>query len=668
MGIQYIIRFEKYEQRRKAAAVSENEVWIGVGNSVEMGCFDHHRTQEYDSTLMAILSNLNYLQNLKRCALDGRTITIHIRTEPNMDCIVCTYIVKCYLEYAKEEFIAVFGPGGYAASFISYVNDINKGKGKITDYPTLYALIVSLYSGKEKSWDTDKAVLERGEQLIGLAVQRLAENAEFDLVHADFSELVGAEYINEINTIKNSAYEEEKNSERVFFESLALWKKNGEAVDVPMAIWRDLPRDDNGYNYARREGNMVTVVPYSIKGKNDAKYTRVIVSINPDLDLQKEFTLKPIVEVIEQMEQVEEQRRYKRTGQFRRDYSRPREETGNLGEMPFSVTSDPWYISLDEDFFSSPRIYSLLYYDDIIEIIRNNGSMIKRSYIIGIDMNQRYENIYEKRHIPLSVWQNEAQAHIEQSVAVYKLLIAEVDASLIRHNHCILEAYCMNLIGRSFQERNETQFLYLDYRTCIYTDLNCTIVFIATYGSNSYSALPIAEILNIDSFEKICTSAFLDDIHKVLLQRAQLLEYGTMIGESIYNTRKYIEKLNDRLLSFSARVQQENIIRNYVEKDIYSYIQQKFEVSELQNSIMNEINILISESRNKLVSKFNVLSAFSVPFVLAATVFQMGLLKFDEIINLSGYKSVIGWAVTIVIIVLLIIIIMKAGTKKKDDG
>ena len=664
MALNYRYWFEKHGALKHSSGTLDEEVWLDVGNSLEMGCFDHHQVHGYGSTLMALLENLEYLENLKKSAEAQKEIIVHLHEEPDMDCVSCWFVVKYFLEHTRQKFDALFGENGRARGLLSYVNNIDEGKGKVTDRPTLYALFSSLYINKEKSKETDTYVVEKGLELIALTIDLLSQKKDVDLSTYDFSELVSEEYTEEIRIIKNSVYEEEKKSNAISFEKISIWTKEGVLEEVPAAIWKELPRDQYGYNFARKEGTIVTIVPYSIKGKNGDETTRVFASINPDIDTEKKYSLKPIVQIIEQMEQMEEQRYYDQTGRYRRDHSKPRIDKSYLGEEPFSTTSDPWYFSPEEDLFDAPGAQSILDYEDIVEVIRSNGSTVKRSFVLSIGKDYKLNTIYEKKGIALSQWQRDVRNEINSDTDC-KIVFAELDSSLIRRSNQILKAYCMNLIGKSFHESGESHFLCLDYRTCIYADINCVIILVATHGDNSYSALPAAGLLGIDTpeetLEKIRSSQLINNIEKVLKQRLELLDYGRKIGDLHIRKRKDIEKLNDNLLTFSARVQEENAIYNQLERQVYAFLKEEFEIDKLKSSVMDEISILVNESRDRLVSKFNVLSAFAVPFVLIATVFQMGIIRFEEILSLSGVSAWIGWIIVILLMVILVIAIIFSG-------
>lgn len=683
MALDYRYRFEKYGQLIPSSGVSEREVWLDVGNSLGMGCFDHHQGQSgYHSTLEALLENLQYLANLKKSVEDQKEIVVHLHRGPDMDCVASWYVVRYFLEHEGTEFDALFGKDGTVRQkLLKYVSDIDEGKGKHVKVPTLYALFSLLAMNKEeKIKEKDRYVVEKGLELISLAVGLLEGDKEnnIDLSKYDFSDskLFKSE---EIHIIKDSLdkysneYIEEKNNSDISFEKIAIWKKTKGSNDykleeVDAAIWEKVSENPFGYLYAREEGNLVTIVPYSIKGRNGDETTRFFASVNTDIDNNYDYSLKPIVEIIEQMEQMEEQRYYDQTGRYRRDHSQPRKDKSHLDEAPFSATSDPWYFSPEEDLFDAPRDQSILDYNDILEVIRHKGSNVKKSYVLSIGCDREPQIIYrkgEQNDVALSRWQQDV-CKLISSDTDFKIVFAELDSSLARHSNQILKAYCMNLTGRSFHECNESQFLFLDYRTCIYADLNCVIILVATHGDDSYSGLPIASILSVEPSKSSEDSAtFIKDIVKVLKQRSDLLEYGEKIGKTKISDRKTIEKLNDSLIEFSAQVQEDEVIHDHLERKVYFFLKDEFEIDRLKSSVIEEINILVNESRNRLVSKLNVLSSLAVPFILIATLFQMGIFRFEEMFILSGVWACIGWGIVILLGVVLAII-LKGSTKKTD--
>ena len=660
----YRIIFEKHGQLKNASGSLENEVWIDVGNELSMGCFDHHQTDGALSAFSAVINNVRYLEKLKISYDRGDDITVHIHEQPDLDCISSYYAVRYYLEHSETEFMELFGTGEKGRQLEKYINDIDTGKNKIATIPTLYAIFSVLDRDMEKSEQTDEYVVEKGLELIEEALEML-DSEDIDLANYDCTHRLRDRFEPEINAILKSinAYEEDKRSKAVVFESILVWTKEGKLKAVPAAVWKGEPKDSNEYDFARKEGNVVTVVPRFEKHTDGTERARVFASINPDIDTENNLTLRPLAEIIEQMEQMEEQGRYEHTGIYRRDHSRPRELKGHFSKMPFAATSDPWYISETEDVFDAPRAGSVLDYKSILEVIRNNASAVRKSY--AIVLGEKRELIYNKQMISLNSWIEEMCGILKEN-SQHVVVWGELDSSLLSKSNRILRAYCMNLVGRSFYEESSRNIMFLDYRTCVYSDLNCTIILTATYrehkessveytaGKTNYDEFPIAGILKTSTEKDFEESVLVKDIAAIAEQRSRLLSLGTRIGELQPGERKIVEGLNRELLLLSRDIQKTDMIEDSVEREIYSFIKKEFEIERLKTSVMEEMRIIVSESRNNLVSGFNTLSAFAVPFIIIATVFQMGFIRFQEAISLSGAAAYLGWCGVIVLVAVLI--------------
>lgn len=665
--LSYIIYFEKHGEMIPESQLMENEIWLDVGNALKMGCIDHHQSREYKSTYEALLKNLNYLDNLKKSAEDQKKIYIRVHEQPDMDCIACVYAVKYFLEHTQEEFEALFGKDGAAACLLDYVDEIDQGRHKNTSYPTFYAMIHSIDVGMEKSLETDRMVMEKSEYLFHLAVQKMIEGAEFDIYKTDFSTYVGKEFQYVIDHINHNFYEKEKQDNKILVTSVPIWNEKKGYESVPAAIWKDIPGYQYGYNCAREEGKVITMVPYEIRGHRDSNQTRLMLSVNPEKNPEQTYTLRPIAEILEQMEQLEEYRLYEQEGRFRRDYSRPRIGE-NFSMKPFSTTSDPWYISSENDMVDAPRIRSLLNYEDIVELLIHNGSALKKSEILRVNTKYELESFYYMENIPLSQWQKETKEilknNLEKEEVKYMVVLADVDASLIQHDNRILQSYCMNLIGKSYHECNMENFLQLNYHTCIYADKSCMIVLTGTYENRFYEPLLFPKET---SRKQIPDSALAKNTGKILRQYHSLMNFEKRIGKSIYYDQKYVEKVNEEVLSFLANLQEENAILEQTEKDVYLFLQKQFEIKELTDSVLTTLGLLVEERRNKQVSKFNVMSSLAVPFVLIATLFQMGIVKFEELLELNNGAAIGGWVVTFILNVVLVVGMMRMGEKKEKD-
>lgn len=192
--------------------------------------------------------------------------------------------------------------------------------------------------------------------------------------------------------------------------------------------------------------------------------------------------------------------------------------------------------------------------------------------------------------------------------------------------------------------------------------MHFTIILSATHEGHDALGLETSGILDTSNDVSFMNSPLINDIALVVHQRNKWLEYGNEIGEIKPGNRKAVERLYDKILALSKQMQKDDMIEREVEREIISLIKSEFGISDLKNSIMDQMGILVSESRNRLISRFNILSAFAVPFMLVATVFQMGVIKFEEVIVLSGNAAVIGW---IVIFLMICFFIYKLS--ERDD-
>ncbi|MCR5753407.1 MAG: hypothetical protein K6G30_01155, partial [Acetatifactor sp.] len=392
---------------------------------------------------------------------------------------------------------------------------------------------------------------------------------------------------------------------------------------------------------------VVTVVPRSNKGMDGSETTRVIISVNPDIEGASDYSLRPFAELIEQMEQLEEQRLFEQTGIHRRNHDRPREQKADsrFWKMPFAATSDPWFISESGDMIDSPRDGSVLDCYDIASIIEHNGCEVKKYHTVVLE-NENIENAGEAsgESVSISRWQEDVSKCIASSRS-HVVTWAELDSSLVRRNNQILEAFCMNIVGRPFYDRNEEDFIFPDYRTCIYTDLNCTIILSATYDGGETI---LKDVLNTDGIKPLESAALVETIKLIDEQRKTLLDIKEQIGKSGSCDRKGIEDLNRRLLAFSAKSQHDEakMLRNGILKKISGFVRNRFGIDELKQSTKEDLEMLVNESRESLVGRFNKLSALAVPFIIVATVFQMGLIKVEELLSVSSFPyKFIAWGI-----------------------
>ena len=643
MKMDCIVKFEKHPETKSEIGIPENELWLDIGNALEPGCIDHHHVSGYASTLEAMVRHPEYLSAVKRCADEGQPVTVHLHIAPDLDCVASYYAFLYFLEHGEDGLVSFFGPGGEGRPFVEYINDIDAGRKKVTDRPTLYAVFSALDNGRERMAETDRLVLKKALELLELAI-RLLQEKHIDLATYDLTNDLPDTYRKECREITSYSFDEELKNRSVAFETVPLWKRTGAGMVVELvnaAIWRKVPASSNSYNAARKRGALLTVVPYTIKGEDDAERTRVVISINPDLDPEHEYTLLPLAEIIEHLEQMEEERLYEQTRTYQRDHSQPRGMEELLGRMPFAATSDPWYIKPDEDYIDAPRNKSLLEYRDILDVIRHNGSAVKSACAVGISGTGR-KILGQWKQIPLSTWQEEGRKTMSGEKE-YVVVRAELEASLIRHNNRILEACCMNLTGRPLYERKSDNLYFVDYRTCVYANPDCTILLTATYGQQNTGELPVAKLAGMKGGgtpEDFCRSEFVENICTLLSQRERLLAYGQRIGETEQRNRKQLEQLNNDVIALSAEMQKDDMIDGAVEREQYEFIKKQFGIENLKTSVIEEMKMVIEESRNKMVARFNMLSAYAVPLFLFSALCEMGIIRFDALVDISGPAAV----------------------------
>ncbi|MCR5156357.1 MAG: hypothetical protein K6C96_06720 [Butyrivibrio sp.] len=678
----YTYKFEKQGLPTESTEnVMSNEVWIDVGNSLKMGCFDHHQGNGISSSFSAVLNHPEYLANLRKSFDAGEEIFVHMHEYPDIDCVSAFWLIRQYLELTADEFQALNSEGGVLSKLEEYVNSIDEGRNKEVSFPTIYAIFCKLGAGKPgNAHETHRTIADKGLKLIDFAVARLKENTDTDLFTTDFERELSQEFHDECDRIRqqdNEIYEKEKANGTIDIRNLNVWTHSHELKEVKTAIWNKVSEGHDGYAYARKEGCVVTAFPQYVRD-DEGSFTKVMISVNRDIDKDGVYDLTPVASLIEQMEQIEEKRLFIETGKYRRDYSKCRADKSQFSGKPFSVTSDPWYISESGDVTDSPREFSLIRYEDILEVLRNNGSNVKKSLGISYKWNSDrnksvYSDDYARNNIPLTYWEEdirkwkdpESGAGAQMTEDAVRIIYAELDASLIRHNTEMLKAICMNVVGGTYHECCDEQFLFPDYRTCIYADLNYVIILTCSSGQSDLgeeNALRLyLDTANGDSYRN---SRLVKDIIELLDLRSSMLDISDDISKTAINDRKKIEKFNKRVLELSTQYQKVGIRNNYIEKSLCSFLIDKYELDRIRDSVTDEVSVLVGEARDRMVSKFNTLSAIAVPFILIATIFQMGFIKFKELISIDGVgASAVGWVIVAIIITVVTLYLLKGDGK-----
>ena len=621
--------------------ILENHLWVDVGNRDDVGVFDHHQKGGLKSSFEAVLKRTKNYEGLKHYlsehTVEETEVTFHVHTYPDVDCIFSVYVIRKMIDQRAEDPGDVFS-ARTKEKLLEYVNAIDSGHKKLMSEPTLYAYVCKIGVGIENAKERSLEIVTKGYELADMVVKALEENPEIDLFTQTIDEYLAVkdldyyEPLKEI--IKNSkeSYQNDKADNRVELMQIGLWNKgNKRAEPVKAAVWKARASDEDQYAFAREKDNCVLTVYYPKleKGKEES-YTRVIISLNPDAEGVENLTILPFAEILEQMEQIEEEKQYVKSGRYRRDHSMPRNAQGRFSVLPFSETSDPWFISEIEDMIDSPRAGSLLSYDQILSVILNSSSKRRNEdgetvlELSTLFRNVNYASYYKSEDGEGSV-KISAEEHAEVSFGdvynttrgklldmkgdpsfLHLLAVVKIDPVMLQHNNDILKASCLNMVGKTDSMMNQENLFCINYSSFLYTDQSITIVAYAEMKGQDLSFLE----------GKVDESRICLDIKKLLEHRQELMDIGSslsekirrmsgngsndeMTDEEIAEFSRRIERFNERIVRLSTKIEEDNVIVDPLEQDIYAAIKSSFKIDELKESVINSANLLIKNAEQK---------------------------------------------------------------------
>ncbi|MBR5510423.1 MAG: hypothetical protein IKV59_10255 [Lachnospiraceae bacterium] len=609
----------RYVYERYGTIVPENillnDIWVDIGNAEREGVFDHH---QYGGLKSAFECVLMYPEGLKgiRTYLDSYQgtepeVVLHMHVYPDLDCIMSAYMVQKLIRTGKSHLNEIFS-AHTIEKLQEYVNEIDAGKRKVVSDLTLYAYLCRIGLGERDVWKRSQQILNEGLILVDLAVQVL-EKAERDIdlftepleSYMDITKLNGYDTARRDLELSKEHYREDKEANRVVLKSINLWNKEEACIKpVKAAIWKELPSGEDGYVFARDlDDCILTVYPYDIRQEDDtsmSRVTRAVISLNPNMKESESYTLLPVAEMLEQCEQLEENILFEKTGNYRRDHSHSREKRGRFSEVPFSSTNDPWYISEKEDIIDSPRIKSLLSYEHLLNIIENDSAMAKSAVMIrfykeneSIQTEQvagytevSFGELYQLAQKQVCEFQNREQSE-------YLLTIVKIDSSMLKYSNAILKTCCLNMVGKNGSRMSDDNLLYLDYRTCLYTDQVVTVLAMADTESSVAQRLVADQVLN----SRICA-----DLKHILEHRQELRSIGVSLSEKIRTigeTDGEIEMFNRRLVHLNTRIQIDDLILDPVEQEVYSFIKANLGIVPLKESVITSAELLIKNAEQK---------------------------------------------------------------------
>lgn len=695
--------------------VSDNSLYVDIGNALETGVIDHHQDRKEPGAISLAFSSTvkafdpEYVKHL----IGKDNIVVYTHSIPDSDAILSTYMAKTVIEEGDEKYDLIFGEDKPGRKLIEYVDTIDQGKGKRIKFSSdgktvsfyvamccLYRIAVAILyfrdfpeydesslkeftEGLKKKSETecDHIMLSIGHSIVQRALECLLsdQKADMETLLLKWEDiLAGADkkvtdYITDVLKNDHDKYEQEKRTV-INFDSIKIWKKDGTGVEekIKTAIWRDKPESEFCYLYARNDDDaVVTVIPTGIKEKDNGQLpsTKVRISIDPDAKKAEELSLKPLAEALELLEQIEENAFYRENGVWRRDHSRCRR---GFEETPFSATSDPWFYMPDELLVENPKGGSFIEYSKIISMLENQTDLIRvirsKNYNDGKLQNCKID----EEMMSISKWIANVKSIIksnetENDKDQYRIIVTEVDPVMIRSRNDVLKALCMSALGKSLFESGD--FFEPDYYSCIYANENLMVVVYARdperkeNAKNSCRLFSLIEEDGTDPVDRITDS--ISEIAEVVLnQRKDLLDYGRRLKTCVGNPGKSRELYRD-FVGFLADEQEDSFEKNLVKMEIYDYLRRVLKIAETKESLIASVDIVTNDSKERAYSIFNFLTVVTVPFVLVSTLFQMGLIHFNALWNEKGFdwSNLCNWVFIMILTIGACIFFYNKGKK-----
>lgn len=676
MAFKYEFYFINKGKTRDSHTAVCNEVWLDVGCHIEKGTFDHYNCAKgYMSTVDVLVHETGLLEETKEGLDPDQAVRIYLHVKPDIDALFSVYLFMYFLENGKEAFNERFIRSRSGQKIITYVNDINTGIRKNIDSCTLYNMVCHLdIDAVREYWHTDSDVElshKMAQEALGwidIAVRHVEKNPCFNLYDQEIplkEEDTAARKIAEsIAEAGKRSYERDKKEGRLVIKDISIWTKDGTTETVKAAIWKAVPLSPaSAYLYARKEGAAVTFVPHNEYGNNAAR-----VAVNPDIEgAVDKYTLREVGEMYEQMEQIYDRQQLLKTGALRRDYSRPRGdgECKVFLEKPFSLTSDPWCVSDKGDMVDAPGHGSALPVETMIEVLENITKMVKRTYIVQYDLNIEKKEITpevtikDKNAESFLTWAKDIKTKLaNMPEGIYPFVIVEIDASLIAHHYNILDAYFMSLSDGAYVDAKESGVLRLDYRTHLYMNQMNAVLFAATSDKTSEN-VQMGCLLDWTDKDTVKQSSIIKLFSKVLYQREKFKELGRFLGTCKENGK--IRRKKEELIALLARAQADECIDTQVELDVFQFLYNTLNVSDLRSSVSETMNLVSEYSKEKVYANLNFLSMITIPFILISTLFQAGVFHFKPLIDLEGettkLSAGIPWLVSLGIVILITLIL-----------
>jgi len=359
--------------------VEDGHLWLDIGNTLDFGVIDHHSSDKYSCTAVALVNNLNIIDHLK----NNEKIIFHTHKYPDIDALFSIFLVQYYLnnEHLPKNIEAI----------LDYVTSIDTGHIRLADGQiTLYKVICFMSERYNHP-----GVLNQCIDLINNAVNRRENNAGFSFMDSDVSDLLsGLQGFDDIKDKILNDYQlykaERDNRDICDIEDIFLPLSDSTAASsatVKALIWKKKPVCEFNRIWARSEGFILTVVPMDDKtfvfSGNSIPCTDTIISIPPNAP----YSLRPLAHLLEQYEQDKENSILGNNSRCKRDHSSPRgkpQDDNRFYESPWDTTSDPWYFSSDNTLVQSPHSGSLLATSEVIHVVKTFGQCLIKGYRMNV--------------------------------------------------------------------------------------------------------------------------------------------------------------------------------------------------------------------------------------------------------------------------------------------
>ena len=625
-----------------------DKIWVDVGNCLSAGVYDHHHDSKYGSCVKTVVGeNYGILNDTYERYKNKETICFVTHYHPDIDALYSIYMIKYTLENGidafKEEF-CTSGNTGY--KMVDYVDEIDRGKNKVITRINIYTLI----SYFEKVYFTKEST--------DLITQSLKW---FDDIHKELGNKSISCFcdfrLGEQETIKyqgiinrqNECYEIDKKTESLAFRDIYVFRKEGDSY-IPevktAAIWNREPSDyESSYIIAREKGAFLTFVPQptgEVEGDSSlipkARNNKCIISLNPDDKDYEEYTLEHLAEFYEELEQIYDFHEKKKKGSYRRDYSKPRGE-GNENDTrfsrePFSETADPWYVSVKGDLVATPGIGTGIPVEKLIEVLINHTQIIKEIKIHSLSEEKKESNNKEEKQLHYKdkndfIWNKQYDLRDVKKITdleerwkdqleenrienTYSLLTVEYDSSLIAYDNEVFDAYYMRLIGMSYMESDNKDFLGLSYREKLYVNENGSVLFYTDAKGNQKN--DVNEI--IDCVEESLNELYCQKMELLnLSQKLKSTDSNSIINEDVLD-ECYIQHKN-LMIDTQLNSYQDDALS----AKIYKYIERQLGLEVLRKGVSDAIEMAYNEQKeindDRLSDTMSIISFLAVFSALA---------------------------------------------------